>query len=306
MSTDVAVGLTTDRQTAHFFWHGVALSPYEWACISSFCRHGFDVRVWSFIPFTLPAGAVACDAASILSKAGLHDYTYENVKGSLAAFADLFRYELLSRQPGWWFDTDVICLQDQGRFAEFAQPLVAGLETDQTINIAVLKANNVSVMRGLRDEANALATERSRVMKWGELGPKLLTSFMERRGLSADAVAKECFYPIHWSAADLVLDPARRDEAAARCDGAHAYHIWNEMLRLWAVPKNVLPPTGSLLQERFVAAAPELSSLPSLPIETLRALLGQAKVRDDLGFMHHVRQLGPSLAAALRKRVGSK
>ena len=30
--------------------------------------------------------------------------------GSVAGFSNLFRYELLRRDGGWWVDTDVLCL----------------------------------------------------------------------------------------------------------------------------------------------------------------------------------------------------
>ena len=54
--------MPNDRETANFFWHGDALSVYEWACVSSFCRAGFAVNLWSYGPLKLPDGALARDA----------------------------------------------------------------------------------------------------------------------------------------------------------------------------------------------------------------------------------------------------
>ena len=101
---------------AHFFWHG-NLSLYEYSCIGSFVKNDFDVIVWSYDKLLLPPGAKNKDANDVLSKELL--FKFEMPKGnlgSIAAFSDLFRLEVIKKFGGWWFDTDCICIKDQKFF----------------------------------------------------------------------------------------------------------------------------------------------------------------------------------------------
>ena len=300
-------GHTTAAEKVHFFWHGAELSVYEWACVSSFRRAGFEVTLWSYEPPHLPDHVVARDAALVLPRSELTRYTQGGISGSIAAFTDFFRYELLGRERGWWCDTDVLCLRGESEFGAFDQPLVIAFESPRKANGAVLKFNHPAHAIELKQRADAIAAAGANHFAWGAVGPHLLTEFVNRVDWQSPVLAAETFYPIHYSRAELMLDPDRRDEAKALCVNAYACHLWNEIIRRWAVPKSILPPAGSLLHECFVAAAPELAQLPALPMETLRALLGQAALRaeeEDPGFVHHLQALAPSLLKALGKRLG--
>src|SRR4029434_7249964 len=54
--------------------------------------------------------------------------------GSLAVFADWFRYRLLAEHGGLWVDTDMVCL----RPFDHAGPEIFGWQDQSTINNAVL------------------------------------------------------------------------------------------------------------------------------------------------------------------------
>lgn len=297
--------MQSENETAHFFWHGPELSIYEWACISSFVRADFSVRVWSYLPIRMPEGALAGDASGILPQSELSRYTQGGKPKNIAAFTDFFRYALLQNHPGWWFDTDVICLRRQQEFQYFSQPIVAGFESPGVINGAVLKFNDLRWAIELGARAVVVAQRTNNDFKWGAVGPALVTEVVDEAALQQAVLQPHVFYPVHWKAADLVLDPARRDEASSLCARAHAYHLWNEVIRRCAIPKNILPPQGSFLHDVFVAAAPEIASLPALPADTLYALVERARPVADPGFVHHVRRLAPSLSEAVRKRLGS-
>ena len=292
-------------QTAHFFWHGPELSCYEHACIASFLIAGFHVKVWSYQPVRTPQGAQACDAAAILPATDLTRYTQAGHQGNIAAFTDFFRYELLRQQRGWWFDTDVVCLKPQADFRRFAQPIVAGYESTNAINGAVLRLNDPSLAADLKQRADSVAAAGGNSFAWGAVGPALVKQLVSERGLTAHVVAPEVFYPLHWRDGLLALDPERAAEVRERCRPAHTYHFWNEVVRRFAIPKNMLPPEGSFLHEAFVAAVPALAGMPALPVDTFRALVAHANSPEipDPGFMHHLGQLVPSLRRAVHKRL---
>ena len=59
-------------------------------------------------PPGVPAGVTLCDAAAVLPR---NELFVHRCSGSVAVFADWFRYRLLLEHGGMWVDTDVVCLQ---------------------------------------------------------------------------------------------------------------------------------------------------------------------------------------------------
>src|SRR5258708_16397720 len=89
------------------FWHGNELSPVEWACLSSFIEHGHKVRLFCYDAIKAPSGISLADASEIISRDELFLFD-----GSLSAFSNIFRYELMSRFGEWWIDTYVYYFKD--------------------------------------------------------------------------------------------------------------------------------------------------------------------------------------------------
>src|SRR5262249_44420187 len=102
------------------FWHGNALSPVEWTCLSSFIEHGHKVRLFCYDAINVPRGVSLADASDIINKDDivLLDSEFgqsllDSLKtGRLSAFSDIFRHRLISELGEWWIDTDVYCLKD--------------------------------------------------------------------------------------------------------------------------------------------------------------------------------------------------
>ena len=87
---------------ANFFWQGPSLSIQEFVCISSFVKQNFEVDVYTYnAKLALPEGARRKDAAEILPESELTKYTHDGMPGSVVAFSDAFRYNLLKKRGGW-------------------------------------------------------------------------------------------------------------------------------------------------------------------------------------------------------------
>lgn len=289
-------------EVANFFWHGPEMSCYERACISSFIKHGFFVNVWSYAPLCLPTGATPRNAADVLPITDLTRYTQAGKAANIAAFTDFFRYELLCRFSGWWFDTDVLCLQSADNFSRFEEPLVISFQSHDIVNGAVLKANEIKTAQVLKAMANEIATSTNNNFIWGAVGPNLITEFLKSNIVPISPEPSELFYPVHYSEAELALDPALLAESRNRTKNAFTFHIWNEIIRWFAFPKSLMPPVGSFLYEQFIDNDPSLSSLPTLPVDTYRNLVSFRKPT-PIGFMDHIRSLGPSLRRAIVNRI---
>ena len=82
------------RITANFFWNSSELSLYEYACLKSFEKNEFNVKVYSYNKIKLPQGIKLIDAKNIIDGKEIKKFIHNGKKGCLAAFADKFRIEL--------------------------------------------------------------------------------------------------------------------------------------------------------------------------------------------------------------------
>jgi hypothetical protein len=253
-------GVTT--QTSHnrcvTLWIGEALGPVERACMMSVIRQGHELRLYCYRePFGVPAGVELGDAADIVPESEL----FLVRGGSVASFADWFRYELLARDLGTWIDTDMYLLRPLDGHAE----TLLGEQQPGVINNAVLRLpSNSPVLRALVDLFERRKTppglpwrhylaSRLRValfgaadlsrLPWGATGPIALTALAKRFGIAGKAVPSDVFYPVSWDRADWLIDPrAKLDEVAnSRTVGIH---LWNECIKGF---KNKPAPRGSFL-----------------------------------------------------------
>ena len=255
---------------ANFFWYGGLLSCYEWACMASFVQHGFHVRLWCYRPLDVPVGVEVSDASTILPESEISRFTQGGVKGSVTSFSNLFRYTLLAKHGGWWFDSDVLCLKPATSYF-LDSDYVFGIETRDLIACGVIKAPAAFASR-MCEELILLGEQKGWDFNWGDTGPILLTRIAKQEGVDRHAQPVHVFYPKGPVDALGALDPDQAAVFDEACEQSHAYHFWNEVFRQHAIPKSLMPPIGSFLYSQFVKADPSLASHPSLPIETFRRL----------------------------------
>jgi hypothetical protein len=260
-------------EVANFFWEGSALGMQERACITSFCDHGFDVRVYSYRQLEIPPKAVLRDAATILPYSEIGRYTQGGMPGNLAAFSDAFRYHLLRKESGWWFDTDVLCSAPVKQFVDIvvakATRFSAGWEDEHQVNGAVLYLADARLLDALIEDL----TRVGYVFEWGAIGPKLITSTLRRLRLETLADETSLYYPIHYNEFIRLYDPDQYEWCEEKSQGALAIHLWNEFRTIFSLPNNLLPPTGSFLHTRLLNVCPSLKLAPTLPVKTFRALV---------------------------------
>ena len=107
----------TDNTIVNGLWVGNRLSPLELLTLHSFVDYGHVFHLWIYeeLENQLPQNVILKDANEIVPKTDIFRLKYGDVEegfgvGSLALFADWFRYNLLYQQGGWWVDMDVTCL----------------------------------------------------------------------------------------------------------------------------------------------------------------------------------------------------
>jgi len=269
------------QELANFFWHGAPLSLQEYVCLSSFIKNGFNVCVYSYTDLVLPKCAKLCDASEILPASDLGKYTQEGMTANLTAFSDAFRYNLIKKKGGWWFDTDVLCLASSDQFAQIVAhkeiKISAGYQNPDLIACGVLYLDDSCLIDKVLDELENAGTE----FDWGEIGPTLISRVLIESNLAHLVEPEAHYYPIPYSHFRRMLDPGWTDWCKSRVNGSLAVHLWNEVRRRDRVPNSLMPPEGSFLYEAFVKVCPELEGIPALSFETIQALFDYSDLKNE-------------------------
>jgi hypothetical protein len=227
------------------FWYGPPLSRIERLCISSFVANGHAVRLHVYEePRRIPPGVTLCDADAVLPRSEL--FVHRST-GSLALFADWFRYRLLAQHGGLWVDTDMVCL----RPFTHTGPEIFAWQDLSAINNAVLglprdhalarwmleccehpnRSLPYDTWRIRRRKLTRILLGRGRAARrWGETGPDGFTAAAVHLGCASRALPFWHFYPIHYLNWHCVFDGSL-GENTALIDGSYGLHLWNEMAR---------------------------------------------------------------------------
>lgn len=247
--------------TVHFFWHGPPLSRLERLCLASFVAHGHPVDLYVYDePQGVPPGVNVVDAQRILPRDTLF---HHRRTGSVALFADWFRYRLLFKQGGIWADTDMVCLKP---LAFQSRELFAWQDT-RLINIALLglpAGHSLAVWMAQVCEApnkvlpydgfgsrvrkwrrRVLQGNRRDRIRWGEYGPKGFTLAARHFQYAQKALTTETFYPVaceDWQ----TLFSSGGAHAPPWFEDSYAVHLWNNMMhRAGGFDKNGAFPADS-------------------------------------------------------------
>jgi hypothetical protein len=180
-------------------------------------------------------------AAEILAEKEIFRCRGGFAKGSVAAFADLFRYKLLLERGGWWADMDAVCM----RPLDFAEDHVVGWERSPDgggqVNNALIKAPIGSPLMEYCWQQGR-GTDRAR-LAWGQLGPQLLTGAIEAAAVPVRILPPEAFYPVdYWQVWQLI----RSGEMPAAC---HAIHLWNARWRAERLDPDAVYDPGCLYEQ---------------------------------------------------------
>jgi hypothetical protein len=235
-------------------WIGNKLSLMEQLSISSFLQNGHSFHLYVYDAVKgVPEGVVLLDAEKIIRREKIFKYKDYD---SYAGFSNLFRYRLLLEKGGYWVDTDVVCLR----------PL--RLERDYVF--ASEKLHNPSLMGPRSQLANCVikAPTSSKIMEycyaesakrdpielaWGETGPVLLTTAVEKFDLQYYVTRAGIFCPINWWQWKRLISGffivAWKEKEKSAIYGSCAVHLWNEMWRRNGVDKDADFPQNCLYEQ---------------------------------------------------------
>jgi hypothetical protein len=203
-------------------WIGPRLSAMERLSIESFLRHGHEFHLYTYDAVEgVPAGAVIREGREILPKERIFFYRdFPSVSG----FSNFFRYKLLLDRGGWWVDADMVCL----RPFVFDTPHVFASEVSK--GVTCVSSGAIRAPRGSEAMSWAWDVCQSKdpsTLRWGETGPALVATAVERFSLQNAVQPPEIFCPLPYADWHRLLDA----DAPPLPGTSVALHLWNEMWR---------------------------------------------------------------------------
>ena len=225
-------------------WIGDDLTNLEKLCIQSFLDNGHEFHLYTYAEIggiPVSGGLIVKDGNEILPEKKI----FQCEGGSYAAFADWFRYALLTAKGGAWVDMDMVCLKpfDFGYNAVF----FAG-DNEVLCTTAVIGApTNHPLMVAMMDECNAVPNKDG--CKWGAVGgPRVLSETVAEMGYENSVKPFYYFMPLTASQWYLPLDKTFA-ESTDFFSGSYAIHLYNEMLRKAGLDKNARFDSESLFEK---------------------------------------------------------
>jgi len=212
--------------------------------MKSFLDHGHAYDLYAYSSFAVPDGVRLLDANEILPRSEVFFYRRGGGAGSVACFANLFRYRLLMLRGGWWVDTDVVCLSSEVPECQ----VFLERESEDLISNAVLKfPKNHPFISALYEKCR----EAGKDLVWKQTGPTLISALAKQMGLWDQAGLPKHAYPIHYT--DALLPVTRSGCAAAyeKTRSAPFLHLWNEIFRRNASSALHNPHNGSFLADLY-------------------------------------------------------
>ena len=221
-------------------WIGARLSAMERLSIASFLANGHAFHLYAYEDIEgVPAGTEMMDAARVLPASKIFR-SREN--GSLAGFANFFRYKLLLERGGWWVDLDTVCLRPFDFDGEYVISSELHHSGSEVVDLAALKT----------PPGSALAEYAWRVcqakdpgqIRWGETGPRLLAEAVRQCGLERYIQPPRAFCPVNYRDWASVLDGSCAEPGA----DSYGIHLWNELWRDSGQDKDAAYPADCLFE----------------------------------------------------------
>ena len=235
------------------FWIGSRLGSVHAACVQSFVRHGHTVILHVYDePEDTPAGVKLSNAENLLPRSKI----FRNKQtGSLAAFSDLIRYEILRQGLGLYVDCDVYCIKPfQNAEYIFGSEDEAGhinnavlkLPADCAVLTDLCKLKEITspflpwiytpgkrFRRRIKFAVKRMFNRDSCSLEnlpFSALGPHALTYYLKKHHLYEKALPIDVFYPLHWTQVHHLVDPNFRIESVLS-DNTVGLHLYNEAMR---------------------------------------------------------------------------
>ncbi len=238
------------RPLAQSLWIGRKLRWIERLAIKSYLDNGWRFQLYVYDePDNVPEGCEILDASAIIPARDVFREGWRSGAhaGSIGAFSDLFRYQLLNKRGGMWTDTDVINFR---KFDPDGRRFICTEITDA----GVVTLNGAMMAAPAGDELVARAYDRARAllssgdMFFTRIGPYLLAELVVDMGVDTVELMPPGFLgPVSWMNTASLLQPYETVMAQRGFDQAINLHVYTEMWRTLGLGLDHPPGPGTFL-----------------------------------------------------------
>jgi Glycosyltransferase sugar-binding region containing DXD motif len=236
------MNVNSENRVIQGLWVGNRLSVMEQLSIRSFLANGHDYHLYAYEQIDgLPVGTVIKDANEILPASAIFRYADHD---SFAGFSNFFRFKLLLERGGWWSDSDVVCLKPYN----FDEPYVFPSQHNQFMTGEEVWNGAIKVPPSSDFAAyawNVCQSKDTRLIRWGETGPVLTRTAVEKFDLQRYVKNAAVFCPVPFKTWSDLLDGDRTWNFG---DETFAVHLWNELWRRDARDKDATYPSTCLYE----------------------------------------------------------
>lgn len=226
-------------------WVGGPLNLIQKISLASFVYYGHEMTLYVYdMDLEVPDGVIKKDARKIVPE---NEIFYH--MGKLAPFADYFRYKMMKKTGSMWVDADTICFTDDF-FDDREFVFIHELTDPDMYAQGVLKLPKDSqILDDLITESSKIKKNFAEELQWGNLGPGLLTSLVNKYNLNKHAVPYQLINLVKAPRFSIQFwDPRYKNEILKKADGAYCGTFFNSALEFFnfAHNKNVITPDSAI------------------------------------------------------------
>jgi hypothetical protein len=253
--------------TLNTLWINPDLDWVTRACLKSMVAQGHRVRLFSYDPVTnVPAGVECADASRIVPRDRI--FRFDGVFqvdriGSVAVFADYFRYRMMQMGQGVWTDADVYFLRP---LFDATGPVLSWEGTGHVCNAVMHLPPDSPVLADLirameppyefpfwvQKDVRAAVLKKlggrplhPGALTYATFGPVGLTHVLHKHAGLPMVRPSEMFCPVHYRDVHRLAQPAHRFLGTLPASTV-AIHLWNSTLQRY---RDAPPPTGSFIDQ---------------------------------------------------------
>lgn len=229
-------------------WVGRPLTLMEKFCLSSFVKMGHSITIFLYdMNIEVPNGVTKINAREILPKESI--FTINNTYG---AFSDIFRYNMILKTDLCWTDVDNICLKENWEFDDYIFG-IQGVDKnmEKIVACGILHFPKDSII--LKDLIDISMNIDKKKIKWGDIGPFLVTKKINEYNILNKAQNINTFYPINYLNWKTMwnTDEKSLNFVMTNIKNSHSIQLWNQSITWhggYNFNKNIFP-IGSAIYE---------------------------------------------------------
>jgi hypothetical protein len=239
--------------TANLFWVG-NLSIYEYKCIQSFVKQGFITYVWTYGDLDLPPGVVQKDANLIMPESEFNSIKLNN-KPNPSCASDFFRFNLLIKEGGWWFDCDCFAMKPAEDFAKLSKTrqLIIGNSHHshdvRYVNTGTIYCNNLDIIKETLDISYSKLDKNNNLSQYLDAGGYSIAEVIKKYKIERQVFRSRYFNPCPWGMMRTSFDPQFCQSLKNATENSFIYHFYNSGIP--SANKTKTPPVGSFIEYLF-------------------------------------------------------